>query len=144
MRPRASAATSATSAMAAIVCLGLCEVGCLSGAALDARVAEAKASAEALETIADIDVARAGFEAQLAELEGLHRVAPGSDDALFALVRGWTVYGATFLADAREEAADAGDLAAVRALRFRELHALERAIGFGVHALGRRGGRASR
>lgn len=140
MRPRASAATSATSAMAAIVCLGLCEVGCLSGAALDARVAEAKASAEALETIADIDVARAGFEAQLAELEGLHRVAPGSDDALFALVRGWTVYGATFLADAREEAADAGDLAAVRALRFRELHALERAIGFGVHALGRRGG----
>lgn len=117
-----------------------CASGCLASAVLDARVVEAKASAEALETIADIDVARAGFEAQLAELEGLHRAAPGSDDALFTLVRAWTIYGVTFLADAREEAADAGDLAAVRALTFRELHALERAIGFGVHALGRRGG----
>lgn len=126
--------------LAVLAVLALVGEGCLSSAVLDARVAEAQASAEALETIADIEVARAGFQAQLAELEGLHRMAPGSDDALFALLRGWTVYGAVFLADAREEAVDAGDLAATRALTDRELHALERAIGFGLHALARRGG----
>ncbi len=136
---RAPSARLPRVARAATLALALAATGCLRGAVLEARIAEARSSAEALETLGDPEVARAGFEAQLAELEGLHRLAPGEEDALFALVRAWTVYGTLFLADAREAAESAGDVAAARALELRERHALERAIGFGMHALARRG-----
>jgi len=119
----------------ALVGLTLATSGCLRGYVMDARIAEAKASAEALETLGDPEIARAGTEAQLAELEGLYRLAPHDDDLLFALVRGWTVYGAQFLQDARESAEAAGDTNGASALDVRERHALERAAGFGLFAL---------
>lgn len=115
--------------------LAFASSGCLRGYMMDARIAEAKASAEALETLGDPEIARAGTEAQLAELEGLYRLAPHEDDLLFALVRGWTMYGAQFLQDARETAEAAGDTSGAAALDLRERHALERAAGFGLFAL---------
>lgn len=127
-------------ALGATIALALAATGCLRGAVLDARIAEAKASAEALETLGDTEIARAGTEAQLAELEGLYRLAPHDDELLFVLVRAWTVYGAQFLQDARESAEAAGNAEAVAALDLRERHALERAAGFGLFALEKKGG----
>jgi hypothetical protein len=118
--------------------------GCLRGIVTDARIAEARASAEALETLGDADVARAGTEAQLAELEGLYRLSPQDDDMLFALVRAWTVYGTVFLQDTRESLEPSNDaaqasLANAEQASQKERHALERAAGFGLSALAKRG-----
>lgn len=113
--------------------------GCLRSIVTDARIAEARASAEALETLGDADVARAGTESQLAELEGLYRLSPQDDDILFALVRAWTVYGTLFLQDAREAAELASDAVSVPGLDHKERHALERASGFGLSALAKKG-----
>ena len=135
----------------ALVALGmavaLSSAGCLRGIVTDARIAEARASAEALETLGDADVARAGTEAQLAELEGLYRLSPQDDDILFALVRAWTVYGTVFLQDARESLDLTGEpttlaqtsLASAEQTSHKERHALERAAGFGLTALAKRG-----
>ena len=125
--------------VATTLSIGAGTSGCLRGLLIDARIAEARASAEALETIADVDVARAGTESQLAELEGLYRLSPQDDDILFALVRAWTVYGSLFLQDARESAELANDPTGAMALEARERHALERAAGFGLSALAKRG-----
>jgi hypothetical protein len=125
---------------AAFLVAALALPGCLRGAVVDARIAEARASAEALETLGDTEVALAGTLSQLAELEGLYRMAPHDDDVLFALVRGWTMYGTLFLADAREAAAREGNDRAKVGYELRERHALERAVGFGLSALAKRGG----
>ncbi len=121
--------------------VALLSSGCLRGIVTDARIAEARASAEALETLGDADVARAGTEAQLAELEGLYRLSPQDDDILFALVRAWTVYGTVFLQDARESfelASDPASLASAEQTSQKERHALERAAGFGLSALAKK------
>jgi hypothetical protein len=134
---------------AALLALGVVTVfsssGCLRGIVTDARIAEARASAEALETLGDADVARAGTEAQLAELEGLYRLSPQDDDILFALVRAWTVYGAVFLQDTRESLEPSNEplaeasLANAEQAYQKERHALERAAGFGLSALAKKG-----
>ena len=127
------------SAVGVALVVGLGTSGCLRSQVIDARIAVARESAEALETVGDADVARAGLEAQLAELEGLYRLAPSEDDTLFALVRGWTLYGSLFLQDARESAELSGNQAEVTALDYKQRHALERAVGFGLQAFGKRG-----
>lgn len=102
---------------------------------LDGTLKSTRDAASAFDTLSDLEVARSGAAASLVQLEGMQKLAPDNEDALFLLAQSWTGYAGAFIEDAWEEAYDRGDedAEAFHANRARE--AYERALSFGVPLL---------
>src|SRR5436190_5425017 len=97
----------ATFGLAAAIVLS--QTGCIKKILLDGQIAGTRQGSAALNTVGDYELARSAAQAGLAQFEGMHKLAPDNDDALFLLTRSWVSYGFAFIEDEYEQAVDADD-----------------------------------
>ncbi|MEO6418701.1 MAG: TRAP transporter TatT component family protein, partial [Polyangiaceae bacterium] len=83
--------------------------GCIKSTLTNGQISATREAAGSFETIGDYDLARSAAMAGMVQFEGMHKLAPDNEDALFMLMQGWTGYGYAFAEDDREAAMDAGD-----------------------------------
>lgn len=117
--------------------LGLGSTGCLKSMILNGQIASTRKGAKAADTLGDYEVARAASSAGLVQFEGMHRLAPDNEDALYLLMRGWAGYGYAFAQDDYEVALIAGDDAAAEYHKGRAKLAYDRAIAYGLELIGK-------
>jgi hypothetical protein len=112
--------------------------GCITKILTDGQIEGTRRGADSVDTIGDYELARAATQAGLAQFEGMHALAPDNADALFLLVKGWTGYAYGFVEDEMEVAEDAGDDDMADYHRKRARMAYDRAVFYGLLALGQR------
>lgn len=122
--------------LAAAVSLG--STGCLRKVLLDGQIDGTLEGSEAVNTLHDFEVARAVARAGLAQLEGLHKIAPYNQHALFMLTRGWSGATYAFTEDEYELALIKGEETMTRYHRTRAQEGYKRAIFFGLELLDKR------
>lgn len=120
--------------------LALAPTGCVRQMLVDGQIEGTRQGADAADTIADYELARSATEAGLVQFEGMHRISPSNEDALFLLTKSWVGYGFGFIDDERERAEDAGDDELQAYHQRRALMAYERAILYGSELLSLRAG----
>src|ERR1700679_2952243 len=77
--------------------------------ATDMQISATREASGVFDTIGDYEVARGAAEAGLVQFEGMHRLRPDNEDALFALTQAWVGYGFAFAEDDAEAATDKGN-----------------------------------
>src|SRR5580692_11733933 len=127
--PRSSLAVSA------LLVAGLASTGCVSAMLADGEIAATRQASDALNVLADYELARSASEAGLAQFEGMHRLRPDNTDALFLLTQGWVGYGFAFPQEDYEDAVDRNDEDAADYHKKRATLAYERATFFGLELL---------
>jgi hypothetical protein len=88
--------------------LGVLNVSCGRASLVDARVAEARDSEGALDTLHDYEIGAVGQKARIADLEGLYAASGGDSRVSLLLARAWCKLG-DFTLDDYEQALDAND-----------------------------------
>jgi hypothetical protein len=111
---------------------------CVKSALLNGQIQATREAAPAIDTLGDYEVARSIAYAGLGQFEGMHRLAPENEDALFLLARGWTATSFAFIEDDYEAAADGEDETQTERERMRARAAYARAVEYGVALLDRR------
>ena len=106
--------------------------GCIDRMILDGTIKSTRDAASAFDTLSDLEVARSGAAASLVQLEGMQKLAPDNQDALFLLTQSWTGYAGAFIEDDWEQAYDRGDEDAEAYEANRAKEAYDRAVGFGA------------
>jgi hypothetical protein len=124
-----------TTLLAAVLALG--STGCLKKMLLNGQIKSTRVGAGAADTIGDYELARGAAQAGLMQFEGMHRLAPDNDDALFLLMRGWAGYGYAFAQDDYEVANLAGDENTAEYHKKRTKLAYDRSVSYGLELLAR-------
>lgn len=117
--------------------LALGTTGCIKRMILNSTIASTRIGSGAADTIGDYELARGAASAGLLQFEGMHRLNPDNEDALFLLMKGWTGYGYAFAMDDWEAATLAEDDAAAEYHKKRAKLALERGISYGLELIGK-------
>ncbi len=115
--------------------LSLLATGCIETILTNGEIASTRTAAASFDTLGDYELAKVSTQAGLAQFEGMHRIAPDNDDALFMLVQGWGGYAWGFVEDEMEEAQMKGDDAGVEYQKKRAKMAYDRAIFYGLELL---------
>lgn len=125
-------------ATTALALLSLGGTGCIKSTLLKGQIQSTRQAATAADTIHDYEVARHAAFAGLVQFEGMHKLAPDNEDALFLLVKGWS--GATFgfIEDELEIAEDLKDSEMAEYHKQRAIAGYERSIQYGIELLGKR------
>ena len=118
--------------------LALTTTGCVEKMMLNGQIAATRRASGAFGTIGDYEMARGAAQAGLVQFEGMHRLAPANDDALFMLAQGWVGYGFAFAEDDMEAAMEAGNDDLADYHKGRAKMAYERAIEYGLELLSHR------
>jgi hypothetical protein len=118
--------------------LALGNVGCVKRMILNSTIASTRIGAGASDTIGDYELARSAASAAMMQFEGMHRLAPDNEDALFLLMRGWSGYGYAFAMDDYEAATLAEDDALAEYHQKRAKLALDRGISYGLELIGKK------
>lgn len=118
-----------------VATLSVGSAGCIKKMILNGQIASTRVGSGAADTIGDYELARAAASAGVLQFEGMHRLAPDNEDALFLLTRGWAGYGYAFAQDDYEVAALAGDEATADYHKKRAKLAYDRAIFYGLELL---------
>jgi hypothetical protein len=121
-----------------VVALALGSTGCIKKMLLNGQIEATRTGAGAADTIADYELARAAASAGLMQFEGMHRLAPDNEDALYLLMRGWAGYGYAFCEDDYLTAVFAGDEAMADYQKKRTKLAYDRSIAYGLELLGKK------
>ena len=111
------------------------QTGCIKSTLANGQISATREAAGAFETIGDYELAKSAAMAGMVQFEGMHKLAPDNEDALFMLMQGWTGYGYAFAEDDREAAMEAGDDDLAEYHRKRARMAYDRAIFYGVELL---------
>ena len=82
----------------------LFSTGCIETILTNGEIASTREAAKSFDTLGDYELAKVSTQAGLAQFEGMHRIAPDNEDALFMLVQGWGGYAWGFVEDEMEEA----------------------------------------
>ena len=122
-------------ALAATLALG--STGCVKKMLLNGQIHSTRIGAGAADTIGDYEIARGAASAGVLQFEGMHRLAPDNDDALFLLLRGWAGWGYAFASDDYEVAMLAGDEATAEYHKKRAKLAFDRSISYGLELIGK-------
>jgi hypothetical protein len=109
--------------------------GCVKRMILNSTIASTRIGAGAADTIGDYELARSAASAGMMQFEGMHRLAPDNEDALFLLMKGWTGYGYAFASDDYEAAVLAEDDTAAAYHQKRSKLAFDRAIAYGLELM---------
>jgi len=109
--------------------------GCIETMLTNGEIASTRKAAAAFDTLGDYELAKVSTQAGLAQFEGMHRIAPDNDDALFMLVQGWAGYAWGFLEDEMEEAELDGRDAQAEYAKKRAKMAYDRAVFYGLELL---------
>ncbi len=120
-------------AFAATLALG--STGCVKKMLLNGQIHSTRIGAGAADTIGDYEIARGAAAGGVLQFEGMHRLAPDNEDALFMLLRGWAGWGYAFASDDYEAAMLAGDEAAAEYHKGRAKLAFDRSIAYGLELL---------
>lgn len=117
--------------------LGLCLLGtgCIETILTNGEIASTRTAAASFDTLGDYELAKTSTQAGLAQFEGMHKLAPDNEDALFMLVQGWGGYAWGFVEDEMEEAQMKGDDATAEYDKKRAKMAYDRAIYYGLELL---------
>lgn len=121
----------------ALVCA---QTGCIKKMLLDGQIQGTRDASSAMNTVGDYELARGAISAGLAQFEGMHKLAPDNEDALYLLTRSWTSYGFAFVEDEYEQAVDADDDSLAEYHKKRARNAYDRAIFYGLELLGHKDG----
>ncbi len=105
---------------------------CLDRMILDGTVKSTRDASSAFDTLSDLEVARIGAASSLVQLEGMQKLAPDNEDALYLLTQSWAGYAGAFIEDEWEQAVDREDDEGEAAQAKRARDAYERAIRFGT------------
>ncbi len=110
--------------------------GCLKKVLLNGQIKGTRQGSAAVNTLHDYEVARGAAMAGMAQLEGMHKLAPDNTDALFMLTRGWAGLSFGFTEDDYEVAYEKEDevMAEYHILRARA--GFLRARYYGIELLG--------
>jgi hypothetical protein len=109
--------------------------GCVKRMILNSTIASTRIGAGAADTIGDYELARSAASAGMMQFEGMHRLAPDNEDALFLLMKGWTGYGYAFASDDYEAAVLVEDDTAAAYHQKRAKLAFDRAIAYGLELM---------
>jgi hypothetical protein len=115
-----------------LLVLALFATGCLDRIILDGTVKSTRDAASAFDTLSDLEVARTGAASSLVQLEGMQKLAPDNEDALYLLTQSWAGFAGAFIEDEWEAAVDRGDDDAEAAQARRARDAYERSLRFGT------------
>ncbi|MCA9631598.1 MAG: hypothetical protein KC766_28270 [Myxococcales bacterium] len=115
--------------------LALGATGCIKKALLNGQIKGTRDGSAAVNTIHDWEVARSIAQAGVGQMEGMHRLAPDNEDALFLLTRSWAGMSFGFTEDDYEVAYEKGDDVMARYHQARERAGFERAIFYGKELL---------
>jgi hypothetical protein len=118
--------------------LSVCSGGCLDKMMVDTELKMTRRASGALDTVGDYEVGRAAAAASIAQLEGMHMLAPRNPDGLFMLTKVWAGLGYAFIEDDLEAAEDRGDDKSTKSLRQRARMAYDRAVFFALQLLGQK------
>lgn len=118
--------------------LALSTTGCIKKMLLNGQIESTRKASSAIGTIGDFEMARTAAQAGLAQFEGMHRLGPDNEDALFLLTRSWVSYGYAFVEDDYEQAVDANDDDAADYQKRRARLAYDRAVFYGLELLSHR------
>ncbi len=121
--------------LALVAVLSLSSTGCIKKMLLNGQIQATRKASPALDTIADYELARAAASGGLAQLEGMHKLAPKNEDALFMLAKGWAGYGFAFVEDEYEAAIAEGKDSLAEYHKRRAKHAYDRAISYGLELM---------
>lgn len=114
--------------------------GCVSSMITNGQISATRKASTVFGTIGDYEVARGAVFGGLVQMEGMHRLAPENEDALFMLTQAWVGYGFAFAEDDMEVAIDAGNDAAADYHKERAKMAYDRAVLYGLELLSHKGG----
>ena len=120
-------------ALAAV--LSLSSTGCIKSMLLNGQIEATRKASPAVDTIADYELARVAASGGLAQLEGMHRLAPNNKNALFMLNKTWAGYGYGFVEDDYEAALADGKEALAEYHRKRAKNAYDRSIFYGLELM---------
>ena len=109
--------------------------GCIDRMILDGTIKSTRDASSAFDTLPDLEVAKLGAGSSIVQLEGMNKLAPDNQDALFLLTQSWVGYGGAFIEDDWEQAVDRGDDDGEVYHATRALHAYDRALQFGIPLL---------
>src|ERR1700684_3625424 len=115
--------------------LPLASGGCVRQVMLDGELQAARDASGALDAIDDYELARGAATGSLAQLEGMHLLAPGNPNGLFLLAKAWAGLGYAFIEDDLEAAEDRGDAALADHERRRARGAYDHAVSFALQLL---------
>lgn len=116
--------------------LALSQTGCIKKMLTNGQIKSTRQGSAAADTIGDYEMARSATAAGVLQFEGMHRLAPDNEDALFLLLRGWTGWGYAFATDDYEVANLANDESTAEYHKKRAKMAFDRAISYGLELLG--------
>ncbi|MCU0700511.1 MAG: TRAP transporter TatT component family protein [Myxococcaceae bacterium] len=119
--------------MRPLLCLcALLGASCLDRIILDGTVKSTRDAASAFDTLSDLEVARTAAASSLVQLEGMQKLAPDNEDALYLLTQSWAGFAGAFIEDEWEAAVDRGDDEAEAFQARRARDAYERSLRFGT------------
>ncbi len=118
--------------------LALGSTGCVKKMVLNSQIHATRVGSGAADTIGDYEIARGAASAGVLQFEGMHRLAPDNEDALFLLLRGWAGWGYAFASDDYEVATLANDEATAEYHKKRAKLAFDRSISYGLELLGKK------
>ncbi len=122
-------------AKAAVAALLFGATGCIQSTLLNGQIKGTRDASVAVDTIGDYEVARGIAFAGLGQMEGMRKLAPDNEDALYMLTKAWAGAGFAFIEDDFEIAEDADDEAMAEYHRTRARNAYSRAIQYGITLL---------
>jgi hypothetical protein len=127
-----------TGPLLVVAALALGSSGCVKKYMMDQQIHATRIGSGAADTIGDFEIARGAASGGVLTYEGMHRLAPDNDDALFMLLRGWAGWGYAFAEDDYEVAMVAGDEAMADYHKKRAKLAYDRAIAYGLELVDKR------
>ncbi|MEO8876781.1 MAG: TRAP transporter TatT component family protein [Polyangiaceae bacterium] len=121
--------------LASVAALAIGSTGCIKSMLTNGQISATREASGVVQTIGDYELARAAASAGMAQFEGMHKLAPDNEDALFMLLQGWAGYGFAFAEDDYEVSTDANDDAAATYNKKRARMAYDRAIFYGLELM---------
>ena len=129
-----TARTLSTVFLGATLLLG--GTGCIKSTLLKGQIQSTREASVAVDTVHDVEIARAMAYAGLAQFEGMHKLAPKNEDALFMLTKGWTGATFAFTEDDMELAEDHKNKEMAEYHKQRAAAGYERAVAYGLELVG--------
>jgi hypothetical protein len=124
--------------MALLASLSFGSTGCVKSMMLASQIHATRVGSGAADTISDLEIARGASAAAVLQFEGMHRLAPDNEDALFMLLRGWAGWGYAFAQDDYEVARLAGNDSLADYHKERAKQAYDRALMYGLELIAKR------
>jgi len=115
--------------------LSLTNVGCIKQMLTDGQIASTREASGVFDQMGDYELARGAAMAGLIQFEGMHKLSPSNEDALFSLTSAWVGYGFAFAEDDMEAAQDKGNDDYADYHKNRARMAYDRGVFYGLELL---------